>query len=373
MMKHLTTLLIYLLIGYLCPSTSMAQDTIQAKSFVRQNDSLVNNFRLEHKKQDSLFRINKSVINKSTPVSTPDKKETDQTKIIKTPIDSLKEDTTQFSAKKLFENFEQKVTNKPKDVFEVISVSKIFWTIILLLFGYYFIKLVIKILDIVSERSARFRITIKGIIPVFRIVFWAIIIFAIIKGIYNPPFETVIAFTASVGIAVGLAAQDLLKNVFGGMALLLDKPFKVGDKIDSGKYYGEVIEIGLRATRLVTADDSVVSVPNAELVNSSVSNANSGELNCQVVAEIYLPIDIDTFKVRQIATESAQVSRFVYLNKPITVLFFNEVKERRSYLKMRIKAYVMDIRYEFQFKSDMTEIVIRELLKEELISKDELF
>ena len=107
-------------------------------------------------------------------------------------------------------------------------------------------------------------------------------------------------------------------------------------------------------------------------MNSAVSNSNSGELNCQVVAEIYLPIDVDTQKVRKIAIESAQVSRYGYLNKPITVLFFNEVKERRSYLKMRLKAYVMDIRYEFLFKSDMTEIVLRELLNEGLISKEEL-
>jgi MscS family membrane protein len=146
----------------------------------------------------------------------------------------------------------------------------------------------------------------------------------------------------------------------------------VGDKIEIGKQYGEVLEIGLRATRLVTPDDSVVSVPNLELMNASVSNANSGELNCQVVAEIFLPIDVDTHKVRKIATEASQVSKFIYLNKPIVVLFFNEMHERRSYLKMRLKAYVMDIRYEFQFKSDMTEIVIKELLAQNLISKDDL-
>jgi len=373
MMKHFTTLYIFLLISCLSLPVSSAQDTNLVNTLVSQNDSSANIFRLEQYNSDSLFKIKKPIIGKESIASSIDTIETNHTEIIKQQVDSLKNDTTFFSAKKLFTNFENTVSDKPKDVLEVISLSKIFWTIVLLLFGYYFIQIVIKILDILSERSAKFRITIKGIIPVFRIVFWSIIIFAIIKGIYDPPFETVIAFTASVGIAVGLAAQDLLKNVFGGMALILDRPFKVGDKIDSGKYYGEVIEIGLRATRLVTSDDSVVSVPNAELVNSSVSNANSGELNCQVVAEIYLPIDIDTFKVRQIATESAQVSRYVYLNKPITVLFFNEVKERRSYLKMRIKAYVMDIRYEFQFKSDMTEIVIRELLREGLISKDELF
>ncbi len=261
---------------------------------------------------------------------------------------------------------------KPSEVLDAISFNKILWSIILLTIGYLFIRLIVKFLSIFAERSTKFRITIKSIIPIVRIVIWTIVIFAIIKGVYDPPMETLIAMGASVAIAVGLAAQDLLKNVFGGIMLLFDRPFKVGDKIEAGKHYGEVIEIGLRATRLVTPDDSMVSVPNMELMNSSVSNANSGELNCQVVAEIYLPIDVDTQRARKIAIESAQVSKYIFLNKPIVVLFFNEIKQRRSYLKMRIKAYVMDIRYEFQFKSDMTEIVIKELLAQGVINKDDL-
>jgi small-conductance mechanosensitive channel len=268
---------------------------------------------------------------------------------------------------------EDKITNRPTEALDMISFPNFFWAIVFIIIGYYFIKLLITILNLFAERSARFRITIKSIIPIIRIVIWTLVIFVIIKGIFNPPMETVIAVSASIGIAVGLAASDLVKNAFGGITILFDRPFQVGDKINVGNYYGEVLEIGLRITKLVTADDSIVSVPNAELMNNSISNSNSGELNCQVVAEIYLPIDVDTSKARKIALEAAQVSKFVYLKKPIVVLFFNEMKERRSYLKMRLKAYVMDIRYEFQFKSDMTEIVIRELLKQEVIKKDELF
>ncbi len=47
--------------------------------------------------------------------------------------------------------------------------------------------------------------------------------------------------------------------------------------------------------------DSIVSVPNTEIMNNAISNSNSGELNCQVVAEIYLPINVDTSKARKIA------------------------------------------------------------------------
>jgi small-conductance mechanosensitive channel len=291
------------------------------------------------------------------------------------PVDSTSKtmaETSQNSEESLRDRVEDQ-TKKPKDALEIISFSNIFWAIIFILIGFYLIKIIIKILNLLAEKSTRFRITIKSLIPVIRILIWTLIIFIIIKGIFNPPKETIITVMASVGIAVGLAASDLFKNIFGGITILFDKPFQVGDKIDTGTYYGEVLEIGLRITKLVTADDSVVSVPNANLMNNSVSNSNSGELNCQVVAEIYLPIDVDTNKARAIALEAAQVSKFVYLKKPIVVLFFNEIKERRSYLKMRLKAYVMDIRYEFQFKSDMTEIVIRELLEQGIIKKEDVF
>jgi MscS family membrane protein len=262
---------------------------------------------------------------------------------------------------------------EPPSVFEIISVGKIVWALIFIIIGFYIIKFITKLIDIFAERSTTYRITLKGIAPIVRITGWIIIIYIVIAGIFKPPVSTIIAVTASVGIAVGFASQDILKNIFGGIMILFDRPFQVGDKIEMGEYYGEVIKIGLRSTRIVTPDDSTVTIPNGEIMNKSVSNANYGEPNCQVVAEVYLPITVDTNKVRQIAIETAQVSRYIYLNKPIKVLFFNEVKERRSYLKMRLKAYVMDVRYEFDFKSDMTEIVIRELLNHKIILPEDLF
>lgn len=260
----------------------------------------------------------------------------------------------------------------PPSLSEIISISKVFWALLFSITGYFLIRFTSFLLESFAERSTNYRITIKGLLPIVKIFGWIFITFIIIAGIFQPPIATVLAVTASVGIAVGFAAQDVLKNVFGGIMILLDRPFQVGDKIEIGSFYGEVLEIGLRSTRIVTPDDSLVSVPNGELMNTAVSNANVGEANCQVVAEIFLPITIDTEQVRQVAIESAQVSKYIYLNKPITVLFFNEIKERRSYLKMRLKAYVADIRYEFAFKSDMTEIVMKALLQEKLISAEDL-
>ncbi len=260
----------------------------------------------------------------------------------------------------------------PPVIGDIISFGRIFWAIVFFIVGLYVIKFITKILDIFAEKSANYRITIKGIIPIVRILSWTLIFYLIINGIFKPPAETLIAVLASLGIAVGFASQDIFKNIFGGIMILFDRPFLVGDKIQVDDFYGEVIKIGLRSTRIVTPDDSMVTIPNGDIMNKSVSNANSGEPNCQVVAELYFPIHIDTERVRKIALEAAQVSRYVYLKKPIVVLFFNEVKEDRSFFKMRLKAYVMDIRFEFAFKSDMTEIVMRELLKEGIVKAEEM-
>ncbi|MBZ0265280.1 mechanosensitive ion channel family protein, partial [bacterium] len=176
----------------------------------------------------------------------------------------------------------------------------------------------------------------------------------------------------SAGIAIGFASQDILKNIFGGIIILFDRPFQVGDKIQVGSHYGEVIHIGLRTVRIVTADDSVISIPNGEVVNQAVSNANSGESNCQVVAEFYLPSHLDTSTLRAIAIRSAQVSRYAFLNKPVAVVIKNEIHEGRSLLKLRLKAYVLDIRYEFAFQSELTERFMDELFRRELIVREDM-
>ncbi len=255
----------------------------------------------------------------------------------------------------------------PPAIEDIISISKVFWSLIFIIVGYFVLQFLTRLLYLLAEKSTKYRITIKGFVPVLRILGWVMVIFIVIVGVIQPPIATVLALSASIGVAVGFASQDILKNIFGGITILFDRPFKVGDKIQASSHYGEVVEIGLRSTRIVTPDDSLVTIPNGELMNQSVSNSNSGETNCQVVAEIYLPENVDMPKVRKLATEAAQVSKYIYLNKPIAVLFAHGMNEEKRYVKMKIKAYVMDVRNEFAFKSDMTEIVMAELIKEGIL------
>ncbi len=143
--------------------------------------------------------------------------------------------------------------------------------------------------------------------------------------------------------------------------IILDKPFQVGDKIDVDGNYGEVTEIGLRSVRIVTEDDSVVTIPNAEMMNKSVSNSNSSALDCQVVAELFLDNSIDIGAVSEVCKKAAMTSKYTYLNKPIFVHATRGTLGPRDFVKIRLKAYVLDIRFEQELRSDMTNLAMGEL------------
>lgn len=74
------------------------------------------------------------------------------------------------------------------------------------------------------------------------------------------------------GLAVSLSAQDTLKNLISGFVILLDKPFDVGDLIETAEFKGTVEDITMRSTRIRKLDDSIIIVPNNKLSDSSITN-----------------------------------------------------------------------------------------------------
>lgn len=281
-------------------------------------------------------------------------------------------DTSASSAHHQPAAIETALTETRPDIEWSITAGKTVWAIIVFFLALFVLKYIVGFMETVAERWTNLRLLVKRLIPIIRVAGWTFTVYVIVADIFAPPIQTLIAVTASAGIAIGFASQDILKNIFGGIMIILDRPFQVGDKIQAGSYYGEVVQIGLRSVRIVTPDDSLVSIPNSELVNQAVSNANAGEFNCQVVAEFYLPPGIDIVRMKKIAYRAAAVSRYVYLNKPIVVIIKNDIFQGRSLLKVRLKAYVLDLRYEFPFMSEMTETVMTQLLKERLITADDL-
>ena len=230
----------------------------------------------------------------------------------------------------------------------------IFWSIVVVVFFHFAIRLLIWVLETLAERSVARRLTFKWLIPITRMLLWAIAAYLIVRTIFQVTAQGLLAASAALGVALGFAAQDLLKNVFGGLIVVFDKPFQVGDKISVGGTYGEVVSIGLRSTRIVTADDDLVTVPNSQVVQEQVANANAGQLNCQVVTDLYLPGRVDERRAKEIAFDAAVTSKYVFLDKPIQV--FIEDQFRTTFVThVKVRAYVLDPRFEFLLRSDITE------------------
>ena len=86
------------------------------------------------------------------------------------------------------------------------------------------------------------------------------------------PLGSILAGLGIGGLAVALAAQDAVKNLFGSLLVIMDRPFSVGDYVTVGGVEGSVEELGFRSTRIRTPGDSIVTLPNSNLITSSVDN-----------------------------------------------------------------------------------------------------
>jgi MscS family membrane protein len=106
------------------------------------------------------------------------------------------------------------------------------------------------------------------------------------------------------GLALGLALQDSLKNIFGGISLVIDQTFEVGDKIklESGEV-GTVYDISLRSTRVKTYDNEIITIPNGVLANSRVWNYTDPNDEIRVNVEFGVNYKSDPKKVKKVILE----------------------------------------------------------------------
>lgn len=148
--------------------------------------------------------------------------------------------------------------------------------------------------------------------------------------------------------------------------MTLERPFQVGDKIRAGDYYGEVVGVGPRSTRIRTPGDSRVTVPNSDVVHDGVANANSGELDCQVETELWVSARVDLARARRIAYEAAATSRHVFLGKPVEV-HAESVFRYGPVVRLTVRAYVLDHREEMRLRTEVTEQANRALAAEGLL------
>lgn len=208
------------------------------------------------------------------------------------------------------------------------------------------------LLDFFTQRVPRTRFFFNRLRPILRLAIWVIVAVSSVRLVV-PDQNAFFAAMTGLGLAVGLGAQDLIKNLIGGLVVLTDRPYQLGDRVKIGDAYGEINHIGLRSTKLTTPDDTLVTIPNADVLSAHIYNSNSGVPDCQVVTDIFLPTDSDPDVALDIGREAAYLSPFTIPTKPVVALISDQYGDG-PFMRLRVKAYVHEHRFESAMQSDIT-------------------
>jgi small-conductance mechanosensitive channel len=133
-----------------------------------------------------------------------------------------------------------------------------------------------------------------------------------------------LATAGIAGIAIGFAVRDSLANILGGIQLVLDKTFKVGDKVEleSGEM-GEILDIGIRSTKLRTYDNEVIYIPNGSLANTKIKNFTVPDLSVRVNVNFGVEYGSDPDRVRTVVLETVKKIDTVIDDPEPVVQFLN--------------------------------------------------
>ncbi len=157
-----------------------------------------------------------------------------------------------------------------------------------------------------------------------RYVIW-FIAFLLVLSYLGIDITPLIAGAGIFGLAIALAAQDLFSNFFGGALILIDKPFKMNDRVKIEGYLGDVLSIGPRSTRIKTLDYQLLTIPNSKIANSIITNYAMPDIKLKIKIPVSVAYGSDVRRVKEIlieiATEAAQASHYVLCDPAPSVYF----------------------------------------------------
>ena len=240
------------------------------------------------------------------------------------------------------------------DFLQAIDFSRLSLSISILVLAYFISKILKALLARLGKGFPEWKLKIE---QVSTVVGFALVLGSICLAVFLlfPTREAAIAIGGSVGLAFAIGAKDIAASLLSGLIVVFDRSFQVGDRVKFDNIYGDVISIGVRSTRIRTLDDSIVTIPNSQFMNAPVISANAGALDMLVEVDFYVAFGSDLKLVRKVLLEAAVASRFVFLEKPIQVLFKDGFVDRVFCTRVKVKAYVVETRFEKEFESDLTE------------------
>ena len=162
---------------------------------------------------------------------------------------------------------------------------------------------------------------------------------------------TILEGIGIIGIALGFAVKDTLSNIIAGFFLFWDKPFVIGDLIEVSDEYGEVREITLRSTRILTVDGKLISIPNSVIVNSKVrSYTMSPHLRLDIDVTIAVYEKIDDAREAILAIVHGD-ERFLTDPPPEVVV----ITLGDYYVKLELKVWLRDPRIHIPVREELRE------------------
>jgi small conductance mechanosensitive channel len=240
---------------------------------------------------------------------------------------------------------------KLRQFFRDVQDINFFQIFVIIIIAYLLAKALELFLPWLAERlPGRLRLYILPAVPVLRLIILLMAIVEILPLMVNLTFHNSLALLGAVGLALGFALKDYVSGIVAGIVTLYERPFRPGDWVQVDNAYGEVQTVKLRFMRLVTPDDTVVTIPNNKIWQTNIFNANDGKRNLMCVVDFYLEPRHDATLVRQAFHDVALTSPYINLDNPILVI----VAEKPWGTHYQIKAYPVDSRDQFQFISDLT-------------------
>lgn len=204
-------------------------------------------------------------------------------------------------------------------------ISNAFKILVAFSFTYMIIRLVDAIISFIRNRGKGDKQFNDLLFPIIsKLIKSVIIIIAVLMTLdnLNVNVRSLIAGVSIGGLALGLAAQDTVGNLFGAVSVFVDKPFKIGDRIQLSGVDGVVEEIGLRSTRIRNLDGHLITIPNKTMGNSIITNI-ARRPNIKTVLNIGLTYDTPVEKVSQ----AMKILEEVYKAHPMThdlIIGFNQ-------------------------------------------------
>lgn len=180
----------------------------------------------------------------------------------------------------------------------VATIGVLIWSLFLIRF----FRIIIISLAYRQNNQSLVRIeTLPLFLNISIVIICALAIYMIFQA-WNINMTAWLASAGIVGIAIGFAAKDTLANLFSGVFIMVDAPYKMGDFIvlDSGER-GEVTHIGIRSTRILTRDDVEVTIPNSIMGNTKIINESGGphkKYRIRIKVSVAYGSDVD--KVRKV-------------------------------------------------------------------------